>query len=174
MKQQKSDNQGVNIDLREATEQQKPILANLLELYAYEFSEYWKFDIGDNGFYGYDDLPLYWTDKNKFPYIVYINDKIAGFVLVQKGAPGVDDKDVWDIAEFFIMRKYRKQGIGAIIANTTWKLFKGKWQIRVLQENTESLRFWEYAIQQFTSKKLNKSEFHYDKYDWYLFKFNSE
>lgn len=44
------------------------------------------FDINDNGYYGYDDLPLYWKDLNKHPYTVWVNNKLAGFVLIQKGS----------------------------------------------------------------------------------------
>lgn len=108
-----------------ATIEQKPILANLLELYVYEFSETWLFDIGDDGFYGYEWLPLYWQEPNRFPFLLYVSGKIAGLVLVQKGSPLGNDFQNWDIAEFFIMRKYRKQGIGTYVAHKVWQQLKG-------------------------------------------------
>ncbi|HET9843135.1 MAG TPA: GNAT family N-acetyltransferase, partial [Gammaproteobacteria bacterium] len=104
----------MNIEIIQAKIEQKPILANLLELYAYDFTEFWDFDIGKNGFYGYEWLSLYWKEANRFPYLIYVEDKIAGFVLVQKGSPISDDKDVYDMAEFFIMRKYKRKKIGTI------------------------------------------------------------
>ena len=61
----------MNLELKKASITEKPILANLLELYAYDFTEYCDFDIGDDGFYGYKDLPLYWTDSDKFNAIFY-------------------------------------------------------------------------------------------------------
>ena len=70
-----------------ATIDQKPVLANLIELYTYDFTEDNDFDIGDDGFYSYKYLPLYWCMPNRFPYIIYIDDKIAGFVLIQQGYP---------------------------------------------------------------------------------------
>lgn len=71
----------MQIELIKATIEQKPILANLPELYAYDFTEYYDFDIGDNGFYGYK-----WSRfiLDRFSYLIYVNRKIAGFVLVQK------------------------------------------------------------------------------------------
>ena len=56
----------MNLELKKASITEKPILANLLELYAYDFTEHCDFDIGDDGFYGYKNLPLYWTDSDKF------------------------------------------------------------------------------------------------------------
>ena len=44
----------MQVELIKATIEQKPLLANLLELYAYDFTEFCDFDIGDDGFYGYE------------------------------------------------------------------------------------------------------------------------
>ncbi|HAF87275.1 MAG TPA: hypothetical protein DCG13_01785 [Legionellales bacterium] len=66
----------MTLDLILASLEQKPILANLLELYTYDFAEFAHFDIGDNGLYGYERLPLYWTEPNHFHYLIYVN-KIA-------------------------------------------------------------------------------------------------
>ena len=90
--------------LIEATIRHKPILENLLELYAYDLADSAKFDLGDNGYYGYKDLPLYFKEDNRYPYILYIEKKIAGFVFIHK----LIDDEIFDMAEFFIMRKYRK------------------------------------------------------------------
>lgn len=82
------------LELIQVTIQQKPMLENLLELYAYDFTEFCDFDIGDNGFYGYEELSLYWTDPNRLPYFIYVEKKLAGFVLIQKGSPISDNKTV--------------------------------------------------------------------------------
>ena len=95
----------MQVEVLKATIEQKPLLANLLELYAYDFTEFCDFDIGNNGFYGYEHLPLYWTESTRFPYLIYVDKKIAGFVLIQKGSPISDDITVWDISEFFVMKK---------------------------------------------------------------------
>jgi hypothetical protein len=82
------------------------LCSQCLELYAYDFTEFCDFDIGDDGFYGYERLPVYWTEPTRFPYLIYVDKKIAGFILVQKGSPISDDTTVWDISEFFVMKKY--------------------------------------------------------------------
>ncbi|MGE3919986.1 MAG: hypothetical protein AB7F64_03410 [Gammaproteobacteria bacterium] len=47
----------MQIEVVKATIDQKPLLANLLELYTYDFTEFCDFDIGDDGLYGYEHLP---------------------------------------------------------------------------------------------------------------------
>jgi len=157
-----------------ATKEQQTILANLLELYLYDFTERWPFDIGDNGFYGYEYLPLYWQEPNRFPFLIYVAGKIAGFVLVQQGSPLENEPQIWDIAEFFIMHKYRKQGIGTNVVHKVWQQFKGRWQVRVLQANIIARAFWVQAIEKFTGHEVAFVTIaDKDNYKWDIFKFDS-
>lgn len=166
------------IEIIKATIDQQPILANLLELYAYDFTEFFKFDIGDNGFYGYEKLPLYWTDPNRYPFIIHVNGKIAGLVMVQKGSPIADDKEIWDIAEFFIMKRYKKQGIGTEVAQKIWAQFKGRWQVRVLVENKVACAFWLQAIQKFIGTDPSHEIRHIQpegwSEDWIIYQFHKD
>ncbi len=163
-----------NLEIVKATQDQTPILANLLELYAYDFTEYFKFDIGDNGFYGYEDLPLFWSDPHRHPYLIYVKNKIAGLVMVQEGSPISDDRETWDIAEFFIMKKYKKQGIGTAVAHQIWNSFNGRWQVRVLVENTIATAFWSQAITKFIGREPDKIVRHIKKDDWTIYQFESK
>ena len=113
----------MQVQVVKATIEQKPVLANLLELYAYDFTEFCDFDIGDDGFYGYERLPLYWTEPTRFPYLIYVDKKIAGFILVQLGSPISDDTTVWDISEFFVMKKYKRHGVGTAAALPDFRTF---------------------------------------------------
>lgn len=162
-----------SLEIIKATVEQKPILANLLELYAYDFTECCDFDIGNNGFYGYDYLPLYWTDPNRFPYLIYVNGKLAGFVLVQKGSPISKEINVWDISEFFIMKKYKRHGIGTLVAQKIWGQFHGCWQVRVLVDNHIACLFWLSAIKKFITKTPISSRTRIKKEDWIIYKFES-
>src|SRR5271170_3808578 len=89
-----------------ATADQAPVLANLLELYAHDFSEFRELQIGEDGRFGYPFLPLYWSEPDRHPFLVRIDGKLAGLVLVAR------NNAVWDMAEFFILRGCRRKGIG--------------------------------------------------------------
>ncbi|MBM4222669.1 MAG: GNAT family N-acetyltransferase [Gammaproteobacteria bacterium] len=164
----------MQVEVVKATIEQKPLLANLLELYAYDFTEFCDFDIGDNGFYGYESLPLYWTEVTRFPYVIYVDTKIAGFVLVQKGSPISDDTTVWDIAEFFVMKKYKRHGVGTAAALKIWEQFKGPWQVRVLVSNPIACSFWLRAIKNFTLVVPSKTEATIKEEDWIIYTFESK
>ena len=163
-----------HIKLKKASIEQQPILANLLELYAYDFTEFHDFDIGDDGFYGYEYLPLYWTEEHRYPYLVTVNDKIAGFVLLQQGCPFSNNPAIWDIAEFFIMRKYQRKGIGTKVALKLFSQNQGEWQVRVLAENKNGNAFWHATIKKFTHKKPVKSTQVIKNEKWYIFNFASK
>jgi predicted acetyltransferase len=163
----------MQLELIKATIEQKPVLANLLELYAYEFTEFCDFDIDENGLYGYEYLPLYWTEPTRFPYLIYINKKIAGFILVQKGSPISKDPTVWDISEFFVMKKYKQQGVGTAAVLKVWELFKGLWQVRVLVSNSIACSFWLQAIKKFITTEPTKTTATIKGNDWIIYSFQS-
>jgi predicted acetyltransferase len=163
----------MQLELIKATIEQKPVLANLLELYAYEFTEFCDFDIGENGFYGYEYLPLYWTEPTRFPYLIYINKKIAGFILVQKGSPISKDPTVWDISEIFVMKKYKQQGVGTAAVFKVWEQFKGLWQVRVLVGNPIACSFWHKAIKKFIATEPNKTTATIKGDAWIIYSFQS-
>lgn len=164
----------MQVDVLKASIEQKPVLANLLELYAYDFTEFCDFDIGDNGFYGYEQLPLYWTEPTRFPYLIYVDRKIAGFILVQKGSPISDNTMIWDVAEFFVMKKYKRHGVGTVAALNIWQQFKGAWQVRVLADNHIACSFWLQAIKKFTSVPPAKIKTSIKDEDWIIYTFESK
>lgn len=147
---------------------QKPVIAQLYELYTYEMTDLADFDINDNGYYGYKELPLYWVDNNKYPYLVWVNNKLAGFVLIQKGSPIDEEPNVWDVAEFFIMRKFRCKGVGQRVAHELWDAFSGLWQVRVWDNNTIAHTFWDNAIKHYVKEVVIPRKIIYQDYDGLL------
>ena len=144
----------LDVEIIKAHLEQSSIIAQLYELYTYEMTDLADFDIHDNGYYGYEDLPLYWKDPNKHPYLVWVNKKLAGFVLIQKGSPINKEPDVWDVSEFFIMRKFLKKGIGQVVAHQLWEQYRGIWQVRVWDNNIIAHAFWDNAIQKFVNDRI--------------------
>ena len=132
------------LEVNAATVEQMPIVANLIQLYAHDFSEYHHLELDADGRFGYEPLPLYWSEPNRHPFLVRMDGNLAGFVLVKSNGA------VWDMAEFFVVRGYRRQGIGTAIAHDIWKRFPGPWTVRVMQKNHSAANFWNRAISEFT------------------------
>ena len=159
----------VEVEVIPATLEQEPILANLLELYGHDFSEFFDLDIGEDGRFGYTSLPLYWSDPNCHPFLLRIEGKLAGLAFVKRG-----DAAVWDIAEFFVVRGYRRLGIGTQAAHEVWRRFPGMWQVRVMQANVSGERFWAGAISTFTGEAIQPVSIEAGGERWSVFSFESK
>ena len=163
-----------HIEVLPASAEQMPILANLLELYAHDFSEFHNLSLGEGGRFGYPRLPLYWSEPGRHPFLVRMDGKLAGLVLVQK-VPGVSGNEaVWDMAEFFIVRGCRRRGIGTQVAQEVWRRFPGLWEVRVMQSNSSALQFWAKAISTFAGQGIPAVRIERGGEPWSLFRFESK
>ena len=139
----------MNFEIHEATkENEKEIIKNLMQLYTYELSffedETTNFKLLDNGLYELSKyLELYWKEEERHPYILKCNGELAGFVLER-----FNENNINEIAEFFIINKYRKLGAGTFMAKEMFKRYKGKWEIRTLLNNKRAQEFWRKIVKE--------------------------
>jgi predicted acetyltransferase len=163
-----------HVELVPAAPEQQSIVANLLQLYAHDFSEFHHLELGADGRFGYKHLPQYWSDPHRFPFLIQLNGRLAGFALVKRGSEVTDRETVWDMAEFFIVRTYRRRGIGMLAALEVWRRFPGPWEVRVMQVNRAALSFWERAITTFnTGTSVHPTRIEKDGECWHVFEFES-
>jgi predicted acetyltransferase len=114
-------------------------IRNLVELYAYDFSEFTDEDVDEHGLFGYRYLDHYWTEAERHPFLIRVDGRIAGFALVRAGRPH-------DMAEFFVVKKYRGSGVAKQAARAVFAMFPGDWQTRELAANARATAFWRNAI----------------------------
>ena len=169
----KARNPLAHLEVIRAAPEERPILENLLELYIHDFSQFHSVDVGPDGKFGYPDLPLYWLEPERHPFLARMNGKLAGFALVRRVASIHDKKTVWDMAEFFVLRGMRQRGIGTQLAQTVWPMFPGAWQVRVMQSNQQAHLFWESAIAKHTGAPIQPISFEKDGKPWHVFSFES-
>ena len=117
-----------------------------MQLYTYELSFYedetTHFELQENGLYRINKyINLYWLEEERHPYILKCDGKIAGFVLERFNEDGMNE-----IAEFFVLNKYRKHRAGTFMANEMFKKYKGKWEIRTLLKNKQAQEFWRKVV----------------------------
>jgi predicted acetyltransferase len=128
-----------DVRLVDASVTDKPVVRNLLELYQHDLSGFDNREVDSHGFYGYPYLDHYWTDTARHPFLLQIDGYWAGLVLVRLGSP-------IDMAEFFVMRKYRHRGVGRTAASAVFARLPGSWQIRQLSANQAATAFWRAVI----------------------------
>ena len=164
----------MQIDVLPATLDQQPILANLLELYSHDFSEFVEVKLGADGRFGYPRLHLYWHEVHRHPFLIRADGELAGLVLVQQGSQITGAPEIWDVAEFFILRTYRRHGVGLQAAHSVWQRFTGDWEIRVTARNTGAHDFWQRAISTFTGQPTQSVLKQTASKSQYLFSFKSQ
>jgi predicted acetyltransferase len=151
-----------------------PVLSNLLELYVHDLSATFGLDVGADGQFGYPKLPLYWSEPElRFPFLIHCGSKLAGFALITRGSPVSDNPDDLDIAEFFILRRYRRASVGKQAAFLLWNRLPGHWIVRVSEGNPTGCDFWTTIIIEYTSGELVQSTRDGKPHAWRVFSFDS-
>ena len=141
-----------DVALHRATHADAKLLSNLLELYIHDMSEIFPVEVGADGRFGYERLPLYWSEPERRPaFLIRFGGRVVGFALVTRGSPATDDPDDLDVAEFFVLRRYRRSGVGRHAAALLWDHIPGRWVVRVSEGNRAGLPFWEATIRDYTS-----------------------
>ena len=150
-------------ELIPATEKYKNVIKNLARFYVYELSRFndthpdTRFP--EDGLYeayeAYFKFDQYWTKPEYYPFIIRVNDELAGFVLINKNGstPNID----WYLAEFFIIAKFQRKKIGKDIAHQLFKEFKGTWEIMQLSKNLPAIKFWRKVISDYTKGKFDEN-----------------
>ena len=153
----------MTLTLTPVPEVEKPVLRRLMELYLYDFSEFDLADVGPHGLYEYPYLDHYWTEPGRYPFIIRVDERLAGFVLVTQhnyltGEVDPERGAAWVIAEFFVMRRYRRQGIGEAVARQVFERFPGQWQVAQIRENTPASLFWRKVIGRYTAGQYQEQQ----------------
>ena len=139
----------MNVEVRKAALEEKIVLRHLLELYEYDFSELEDRDLDPHGLFGYPWLDHYWTEAGRYPFLVRVEGKLAGFVLVRT----LEESELghtYSVAEFFILRKYRRSGVGSQVAGHIFDMFPGPWSVAQTQSNHAAQAFWRKVISEYT------------------------
>ena len=161
--------------LEAATPTDTGLLSNLLELYIHDLSEVFPgIELGDDGRFGYDGLARYVSEpERRFAFFVKCDARVVGFALVTRGSPATDDPNVFDVAEFFVLRGYRRSGMGRRAAFLLWNRLPGRWIVRVSEGNLGALPFWTRIIAEFTGGAATEFALPGQPSAWRVFSFAS-
>ena len=141
----------MNVQLHRATVGDRTTLVNLMQLYVHDFSEHWagrtEGELGADG--RFPDYPLdsYWSDPKHIPLLIRIDDHLGGFVLINDASHSGRPVDR-NVAEFFVVRKHRRSGVGILAAHQAFSRYPGQWEVAVARRNVAALAFWRKATRQ--------------------------
>jgi predicted acetyltransferase len=127
----------VNVELAAVTEQHKPVLANLMQLYCYDFSEIRSFDLTAHGTFGYRYLDHYFVEDTREACFITADAALAGFTMTRRL-----DNGTREVSEFFVVRRYRRYGVGQTAAQQMFRRHPGPWELAFDHANHPAAQFW--------------------------------
>lgn len=140
----------MNISLQLMKVEEKSLLIQLMELYNYEFTAYSDDDINEYGYYGYGHIDDYWNEEGRFPYLIRVDGKIAGFALICPHCDYRKEENAKCIGEFFVLLKYRRRGVGREAAARLFDMHPGLWEVCYWKNNLPAGHFWKKVIEKYT------------------------
>lgn len=138
----------MNLSIDLARPHERPILDNLMQLYIHDFSEQWagteRGELQDDGRFAPNMFDDYEATAERFALLIRVNGKLAGFALINDHSHSGRPADR-NMAEFFVVRKHRRSGVGTAAAQAIFSRYSGLWEAAVARRNTAALSFWRRA-----------------------------
>lgn len=141
-----------------ASASDRVVIRNLYPLYLHDLSPFTDFyDIDDRGIFFPDYLPD-WLDVQSpvvHPLMIRADGRPAGFAFVgQSPFPHMTQGRDLRMSEFFILKRYRRQGVGRRAAHAIFDRLRGVWEVSELPANVGAVRFWRSIIGAYTGGRF--------------------
>lgn len=143
------------LEVRLAVAGERGALQQMLELYQHDLSDIWDQDLDANGCYGYA-LDRYWGDGATYPFVALVSGRYAGCALVD-GNVKVGEAGHW-MDQFFVLKKYRREGVGAALARAVFTALPGRWEVGQMPANHAARAFWRHVIGAWTGGAYTETE----------------
>ncbi len=153
---------------------ESPPFFYLQQFYEFEFSCLTNSDTDYNGLYDYKALQASWNNHHYHAYLAYLNQLPVGFAVVNLNSQIDNNPNTRDIAEFFIMPKYRRAGIGKNVAIEIFNRYPGNWEVRQLPIAATARLFWIQTINNYTKGNYTEILMNDPKWNGYVQKFTCQ
>lgn len=137
----------ITVELVPASAEQAALIRNLYQFYAYETSDWEQEDVeADGRFYVHEEhLARYWQEPDWSANLLLVDGNIAGFLLVERSElPGID---ALELADLFILKKYRRQGIGRALVTQVLTSSEDNWLVRFYPQDEAAQALWNSVLQ---------------------------
>jgi predicted acetyltransferase len=137
----------MNITITPVNNTEKQILANMTFDYQSEMFNSKRIE-------PYKHLESYFEQKQRYPLFITLEKNIVGFVLVNDHV--LIEPSAKNMAEFYIIKNSRNNGIGRVAAKLVFDLFPGYWEVRQMSKYMKPVRFWRNVIANYTHNNFKE------------------
>jgi predicted acetyltransferase len=93
----------------------------------------------------------WWIRDSCEHWIIRVDGIPAGSILILADKNHLPDGVDFELLDFYITPKYRRQGVGKAAARLAFDLHHGAWQVFELAGNTPAQKFWHAVIGEYTN-----------------------
>ena len=139
------ESQTVEIMLERALPDKKDALFRLLQYSLFEESLTDLNDMNDDALFDYPWFEAYFTEEEREAYFIRQQGtkQLLGFAMIRRHEDGRHS-----IAEFLVIPKYRRRGIGTQAAKACFALHDGLWEVKPAYGSESARLFWQRVIAQ--------------------------
>jgi predicted acetyltransferase len=128
----------------------------LAQLYTYDLSAELGLDVADDGRFAALSVDAWLADPRAHAFLIRVDGTIAGFAVVKRRSRLDGDESVADMAELFVLRRWRRRGVGGRAAASLFDRFAGRWEVREKAENQAATAFWRDVIGRYTGGRFEE------------------
>lgn len=151
----------MNIMLERVNPERRDTLFRLLQYSLFEESLTDLNEMNDDALFNYPWFDAYFTEPQREAYFIraQASRKLLGFAMVREHEDGRHS-----IAEFMVIPKYRRSGIGSQAAKACFARHAGLWEVKPAYGSESAKLFWQKTIAQVT----DKAEFINDRFEFMM------
>ena len=140
----------MQIKLDRVRQEKREALFRLLQYSLFEESLSDFNDMNDDALFDYPWFDAYFVEPQREAYFIreQESEKLLGFAMVRMHEDGRHS-----IAEFLVLPKYRRQGIGTQAAQACFALHDGLWEVKPVYGSESAYCFWRQTIERTVQEK---------------------
>jgi len=139
----------MEITLERVETEKKDTLFRLLQYSLFEESLTDLNDMNEDALFDYPWFDAYFSEPQREAYFIRESgtQKLMGFAMVREHEDGRHS-----VAEFLVIPKFRRQGVGSRAAGACFALHDGLWEVKPAYGSESAKRFWQSVIDQITDQ----------------------
>jgi predicted acetyltransferase len=143
-----------------------PVLRRLMQLYLYDLGTIDGWRISEEGLFGNAErIERFWSEPGRRCFLIRLDGELAGFALIRDQAEFAG-AGTHEVSEFFVLRKFRRRGVGERAAVQLFDTAPGHWELSQLESNLPAQQFWRQVIGRYTGGRFADFDHAHQEWGW--------